>query len=219
MFFTATTTYVGPWATTVMHLLVISSVYASQLAFHNAITRYTHALAEDGVLPAWVGKVHPRYLSPYRASIVQTILAAAVIAIFALAGADPYTRLLLWVNTPGVVGILVLQTLTAAATVVYFLRRNKAASTPVALRAGILSAVLLAAATGILVDNIGLLTGASGAINVALVGIVPATLLVGAVVALRLRQQRPLTYAMIGQGGAGEPALPAAASTSPEGSK
>jgi amino acid transporter len=217
LFFTATTTYVGPWATTVMHLLVISSVYASQLAFHNAITRYTHALAEDGVLPAWIGKVHPRYLSPYRASIVQTILAAAVIAIFALAGADPYTRLLLWVNTPGVVGILVLQTLTATATVVYFLRRNKAASTPVALCAGIVSALLLAAATGILVDNIGLLTGVSGAINVALVGVVPATLAVGAVVALRLRQRRPSIYARVGQGGGVESALTAVPGTTPEG--
>jgi hypothetical protein len=118
-----------------------------------------------------------------------------------------------------VVGILVLQTLTAAAIVVYFLRRNKAASTPVALCAGILSALLLTVATGILVGNIDLLTGASGAINVALVGIVPATLLVGAVVALRLRQRRPSTYAMIGQGGAGESALTAAAGTTPEGSK
>jgi len=201
MFFTATTTYVGPWATTVMHLLIITSAYASQLAFHNAITRYTHALAEDGVMPAWVGKVHPRYLSPYRASIVQTVLAVVVIALFAVAGADPYTRLLLWVNTPGVVGILVLQALTATATVVYFLRRNKSASTPVALGAGMLSALLLATATIVLVDNIGLLTGASGAINAVLVGIVPATLVLGAVVALRLRKKRPAVYAGIGEGG------------------
>jgi hypothetical protein len=41
----------------------------------------------------------------------------------------------------------------------------------------------------------------------------------GEIVALRLRQQRPLTYAMIGQGGAGEPALPVDAGTTPEGSK
>ncbi|OXM65873.1 APC family permease [Amycolatopsis vastitatis] len=200
LFFTAIGTYVGSWAATVMHLLVISSVYAAQLAFHNAITRYTHALAQDGLLPAWVGKVHPRYGSPYRASIVQTVLAAAVIAVFAVAGADPYTQLLLWVNTPGVVGILVLQTLTAIATVAYFLRRNKAASTPVAVAAGIVSSVLLAVATFILVDSVGLLTAASATLNVVLVSIVPATMLIGGAVAVWLRKRRPAAYARIGEG-------------------
>ncbi|MEU5260922.1 APC family permease [Amycolatopsis sp. NPDC021455] len=200
LFFTAIGTYVGSWAATVMHLLVISSVYAAQLAFHNAITRYTHALAQDGLLPAWVGKVHPRYGSPYRASIVQTVLAVAVIAVFAITGADPYTKLLLWVNTPGVIGILVLQTLTAIATVAYFLRRNKAASTPVALGAGIVSSVLLAVATYVLVDSVGLLTAASATVNVVLVSIVPATMVIGGAVAVWLRKRRPAAYARIGEG-------------------
>jgi amino acid transporter len=201
MFFTAIETYVGPWAATLMHLLVISSVYASQLAFHNAITRYTHALSRDGALPAWIGRIHPRHNSPYRASVVQSVLAAIVILVFAFAGADPYTKLLLWVNTPGVIGIIVLQTLTAVATVVYFLRRNRSASTPAALGAGIVSALLLATATYVLVDNVGLLTAASTTVNVLLVSVVPATLLLGAVLAFWLRSRRPATYARVGEGG------------------
>ncbi|HEX6356418.1 APC family permease [Actinophytocola sp.] len=216
LFFTAIDTYVGPWAATLMHLLVISSVYASQLAFHNAITRYTHALARDGALPAWIGRIHPRHGSPYRASVVQSVLAAIVIGVFALAGADPYTKLLLWVNTPGVIGIIVLQTLTAIATVVYFLRRNRAASTPAALGAGILSSLLLTVATYVLVDNVGLLTAASTTTNVLLVSVVPATLLVGAVLALWLRDRRPEAYARIGEGGDTDEAEPRSART-PEG--
>ncbi|PRY50191.1 amino acid/polyamine/organocation transporter (APC superfamily) [Geodermatophilus tzadiensis] len=231
-FFTVIETYVGPWASTLMHLLVITSVYASQIAFHNAITRYTHALSREGVLPAWVGRVHPRFGSPYRASIVQSVLAVAVIAAFALAAADPYTHLLLWVNTPGVVGVLVLQTLTALAAVVYFTRRNPAASTRTALAAAVASTVLLAVATYVLVTNIELLTAASAGVNAALVGIVPATLLVGAVLAVWLRRRRPATYAGIGEGGgdgpddgppdapdpSGPPARPASARTA-EGSR
>ncbi|TCO62218.1 APC family permease [Actinocrispum wychmicini] len=199
LFFTAIGTYVGPWASTLMHLLVISSVYASQLAFHNAITRYTYALARDGVLPAWMGKVHPRFRSPVRASVVQTVLAVVVIGAFAIAGADPYTRLLLGVNTPGVVGVVVLQTLTAIATVVYFLRRNKAASTSTAVAAGIVSTVLLTVATYLLVDNVGLLTNTTATVNVLLVSVVPVTLLAGGLVALWLRSRRPATYARIGE--------------------
>ncbi|NUT48344.1 MAG: APC family permease [Saccharothrix sp.] len=200
LFFAATETYVGPWAATLMRLLVISSVYASQIAFHNAITRYTHALSRDGVLPAWIGEVHPRYRSPYRASIVQTVLAVVVIGGFALAGADPVTGLLLWVNTPCVVGIVVLQALTAISCAVYFLRRNKAASTPAALTAAVASAVLLAGATYVLIDNVGLLTNAPASVNTVLVGLVPATLLVGGVLAVWLRNRRPETYARVGTG-------------------
>jgi amino acid transporter len=200
LFFAATETYVGPWAATLMRLLVISSVYASQIAFHNAITRYTHALAQDGVLPAWIGEVHPRHGSPFRASVVQTVLAVVVIGGFALAGADPITGLLLWVNTPGVVGIVVLQALTAISCAVYFLRRNKAASTPVALTAAVASAVLLAGATYILISNVALLTNAPASVNVVLVGLVPATLLVGGVLAVWLRTRRPETYARVGEG-------------------
>jgi amino acid transporter len=200
LLFVATETYVGPWAATLMRLLVISSVYASQIAFHNAITRYTHALSQDGVLPAWIGHVHPRFGSPYRASVVQTVVAVVVIGGFALAGADPVTGLLLWVNTPGVVGIVVLQLLTAVSCVVYFLRRNKSASTPAALTTAVASSVLLAAATYVLISNVGLLTNAPAGVNVVLVGIVPVTLLVGGVLAVLLRGRRPETYARVGEG-------------------
>jgi hypothetical protein len=108
------------------------------------------------------------------------------------------------VNTPGVVGILVLQTLTAIATVVYFLRRNPSVSTPLAVAAGLASSVLLAGATYVLVASVGLLTGASTAVNVALVSVVPATLLVGGLLAFWLRGRRPATYARIGEG-SGDP--------------
>ena len=219
MFFTVIERYVGPWAGTLMHLLVISSVYASQIAFHNAINRYAFALSRDGVLPGWVGTVHPRYGSPYRAGLLQTVLAVVVIAVFAAVGADPYSELLLWVNTPGVVGVLVLQTLTAVATVAYFLRRNRAAGTPVAIGAGILASVLLAAATYVLVDNIELLTAAATTVNVLLVGIVPLTMAVGWTLAVWLRSHRPERYAGIGEGQDAdtaplEPTAPAATSGS-----
>jgi len=79
-------------------------------------------------------------------------------------------------------------------------RRNKAASTPVALTAAVASSVLLAVATYILISNVAVLTNAPMVVNVVLVGIVPATLLVGGVLAVLLRSRRPETYARIGEG-------------------
>lgn len=51
LFFSAITTYVGPWAADLMRVLIVTSVLASLLAFHNAINRYGLALAEEGILP------------------------------------------------------------------------------------------------------------------------------------------------------------------------
>lgn len=58
LFFSAITTYVGAWAADLMHILIVTSVLASLLAFHNAINRYGLALAEEGILPKALGRVH-----------------------------------------------------------------------------------------------------------------------------------------------------------------
>ena len=52
--------YAGAWATDVMAVLVLTSVLAAQIAFHNAINRYSFTLAKDGLMPAALGHAHPR---------------------------------------------------------------------------------------------------------------------------------------------------------------
>jgi hypothetical protein len=80
MFFTAMNTYVGSWATDLMRVLIVTSLFAALLAFHNAITRYTYALASEGALPRQLGRIHPVHKSPYIAGLAQTGLAAIVVA-------------------------------------------------------------------------------------------------------------------------------------------
>jgi amino acid transporter len=208
MFFTVITTYVGGWAATVMHLLIITSVVASQVAFHNAVTRYALALSADGVLPAWLGKVHPRHSSPTTAGLVQSTLAVITVVAFAAAGADPFTGLLIWVNSPGVVGILILQILTAAAVVAFFIRGRGLDRRPLAIGAGVAATVLLSGGTYLLVRHIDLLTGTKGAWNWVVVGVVPAVLAAGFVVAEWMRRNRPEALAAIGQGLPTDPAVP-----------
>lgn len=200
MFFTVASHYLGGWAATVMHILIITSIFASQLAFHNASNRYAFSLAKDDVLPGWVGTTHRRFGSPYRAGLAQTGLAVLIVGGFAVAGADPYFNLMIWVNTPGVIGIFVLMALTAVASVMYFLRRNRAASTPTTIAAGVVSAALLVVAIVVMVDNIALVTGASRLVNGILIALIPVTVIVGLVLAVWLRRNRPGTYARIGEG-------------------
>ncbi|WP_028927142.1 APC family permease [Pseudonocardia acaciae] len=201
LFYLVTTDYVGAWASDLMRVLIITSVYASQLAFHNAINRYAYSLAGDGALPAWVGAVHPRHGSPYRAGLVQSALAVVIIGAFAVAGADPYSGLLLQVNTPGVIGIIALQALTSAAVAVFFLRRQRGLVRRGTVVAAVVATVLLSAATVVLADSVDLLSNAGPVVNTFLVGMVPATFLLGLVLAWRLRSRRPEVYERIGGGG------------------
>src|SRR3954447_21585615 len=74
-------------------LLFATSLFAALLSFHNAVSRYSFALGREGVLPSAFGRVNPKTGSPWIASITQTVLALAIVLVFAIAGADPVLKL------------------------------------------------------------------------------------------------------------------------------
>ncbi|MFF4797322.1 APC family permease [Streptomyces sp. NPDC001351] len=195
LFFSAITTYVGGWAADLMHIFIVTSVIASLLAFHNAINRYVLALAEEGVLPKTWGRIHPRHRSPYVAGIAQTALGAAVVLAFWAAGADPYGQLLLWVNTPGMIGLFTLQLLAAIAVPCYFRRVRHQEGALRTIVAPITAAVLLATAIALVITHIDLFTGASSTVNTVLIVTAPAVFVTGLGLAWWLRRERPQVYA------------------------
>ncbi|MFE9624676.1 APC family permease [Streptomyces sp. NPDC006527] len=195
LFFTAISTYVGDWAADLMHVFIVTSVLASLLAFHNAINRYALSLAEEGVLPRRLGRVHPRHRSPYVAGLAQTVLGAVVVAAFWAAGADPYGQLLLWVNTPGMIGLLLLQLLAAIAVPCYFRRVRHQEGALRTLVAPVAAIALLATAIVLVVGHIDLFTGASPTVNTVLVAVAPTVFAAGFPLAWWLRRRRPRVYA------------------------
>lgn len=190
MFFVAGETYVGTWFTTAMHLLIATSVVASLVAFHNAVTRYSLAIAEEGLLPKVLAKTHPRTRSPYVAGAAQTALALVIVVGFAVAKADPYSQLLIWVNTPGIFGILLLQVAAAISVVVFFRRRATSEKVWSTVVAPLVSAALMIGACVLAAKNISFLTGTTGLVNQVLLLTIPATCLVGFGWALWLRRNR-----------------------------
>ncbi|MEU2336023.1 APC family permease [Streptomyces sp. NPDC013172] len=195
LFFTAITHYVGGWAADLMHVFIVTSIIASLLAFHNAINRYALALAEEGVLPRRLGTIHPRHRSPYWAGIAQTLVGLVVVVGFWAAGADPYNQLLLWVNTPGMIGLFVLQLLAVIAVPCYFRRVRHQEGVVRTVLAPTVAAVLLATAIGLVITHIDLFTGASDAVNTLLILIAPAVFVAGLGLAWWLRRRRPAVYA------------------------
>ncbi|MCG7205089.1 APC family permease [Streptomyces arenae] len=200
MFFIAMDTYVGGWASDIQRILIVTSLLAALLAFHNAITRYAYALASEKVFPASLGRVHLLHGSPWIAGIAQSVVAAVVVAVFALSALDPYTQFFLWVNTPGILGLLILQALGAFAVVAFF-RRNPpqhGEGTGRTLLAPVTAGVLLSAATVCIATNFDLFTGAGPIVNWTLVALTPLILLTGIVLALRIRRNHPARYDRLG---------------------
>jgi amino acid transporter len=197
LFFTATDKYLGSWAVTTMHLLIVTSIVAGLLAFHNAITRYTLAITKEGLLPGVLGRVHPRTRSPYVAGLSQTLLAAVIVGGFAIAKADPYSQLLIWVNTPGVLGILLLQVMVAISVPVYFRRTPNQEGAWRTVVAPLLSAVGMLVSLYLTIKHLSLLTAASASVNRVLVLTVVAVCLIGGGLAWWLRRTRPDVYASI----------------------
>ncbi|MER5954749.1 APC family permease [Streptomyces sp. NPDC056121] len=194
LFFSAITTFVGGWAADLMHVLIVTSVLASLLAFHNAINRYGLALAEEGVLPKAFGTVHAKHRSPYLAGVAQTVLGAAVVLAFWAAGADPYAQLLLWVNTPGMIGLMALQLLAAIAVPFYFRRITHEEGVLRTVVAPIAATVLLSIAIVLVCTHLDLFTGASSLVNLILMAVAPAVFVLGIGLARRLRRTKPDVY-------------------------
>lgn len=198
MFFRAIGQYVGPWAETAMYVLIVTSVYASQLAFHNAINRYVYMLAKDGILPAFLARTHPRFRSPHRAGQLQTLLAAVVITICAVLNADPYQQLLIWVNTPGIFGIVGLQGVVSVAAFLYLRRNPAAARNKLLAPLSLVSAILLFGVVLLIAVNIELLTAADPLTNTILMLVTPVVFAAGLLAARWVRRRRPATFDRIG---------------------
>jgi hypothetical protein len=121
-----------------------------------------------------------------------------VIIVCAVLGADPYQQLLIWVNTPGIFGIVGLQGLVSVAAFIYLRRNPSAVTNRLLVPLSIASAVLLFAVVAMIAVNIELLTFADTLTNTIILLVTPAVFLAGLLTARRLRTRRPATFERIG---------------------
>lgn len=196
-FFLAMGQYVGEWGVVVMFILIVGSIFAGQLAFHNAINRYSFALSRDGILPALFNRTN-RTGAPWLAGLLQTIVAMAVVIAFGIADLDPLTQLVILVNSPGVYGIITLQLLASIAVLVFILKNRGLERKWYVLPAAIVSIVAMTVLLAILISTIDVLTAAGPIVNAIILAVVPLVLVAGAVYASVLRSSRPDRFARIG---------------------
>ncbi|MFD5601241.1 APC family permease [Leucobacter sp. NPDC058333] len=175
--------FAGSLTRSMMQILLITSLFACVLSFHNIVARYQFALAKIGSMPARLGRVHPKHHSPAFSSFVQSITALVIVVIFVVIGLDPLVQVFGFMAGVATIGMVMMMLLTTAAVVVFFLRnprlrKNVWTGTIVP----IIAVFALGVSTWLVLSNFTMVTSGSVAVSVVLALIPPLALIVGAIV-------------------------------------
>ncbi|MBO9601169.1 MAG: APC family permease [Novosphingobium sp.] len=201
LFFIAARSFVGGWLANVMTVLVVTSWFASILAFHNATARYLHVLGRDGAIPGVLARRSGKTGAPWVASLLHSGFSLAAVLCCIGWGLDPYLDFFVVGSVPVSVSIPAMECLTAIAIFAFFLRDRRGQSVWIVRVAPLLSAVLLGAVLYFVLDNIPFYTAREGAVNWIMPSLNLAVLGAGIARALQLRRSRPGLYRRIGHWG------------------
>ncbi len=151
--------YLGRVGSGIMRTLLLSSIFACLLAFHNTITRYLFALGREGLLWRGLADVHSEYQSPYKASYAQTACAVVGVMAAVWSGGDPMTVVFSWSSAFATIGIVGLQFMVSVAVIVFFRRNALDKRVWNTLLAPVLGMLGLGYALVLLIENLPALSG------------------------------------------------------------
>ncbi len=176
-----------------VNVLLLTSLFACVLSFHNVIARYQFVLAGMRVLPAALARVHPKHHSPSVSSVVQTVTAAVIVGVFAVFDVDPLVGVFGSMAGVATVGMTILMLLTSVAVIVFFSRnahlrdgrRWRTIIVPVIASLGLLAAMI------IVLSNFTLVTGNSVELSTMLAIVPFVALVIGWFIGGRQRAEVP----------------------------
>jgi amino acid transporter len=198
LYFTMSNKFLGYPAFVVMRILIITSILACQIGFHNAVSRYAFSLGREGLLHKALGRAHPKYRSPYIASAAQITIAVLASLLIIIAGGDPYIHLYIWTYGPGVSALVLVQFLTALSVFAFFRKERMGHGVFRVVAAPLIGAVGLGISFYYIQTNYALMTGYSSTItNLPFIVVVPIIFIVGLAMAYRLKRGNPKQYALL----------------------
>lgn len=189
----------GHWAVNLINILLIISLFACVLSFHNTVSRYFYAMGREQIAHKALGKVHPKHGSPSVAGFAQSAVAAIIILAFVLGGQDPYTIIFLWMSALAVMGIVAIQALVCIAVVMYFRANKSEFGAWQTVVAPSLSFVGLLACLVLIVKNLSTLAGSDSPLVMSFPYLMAAVGICGVAFAYWLKSARPSLYANLGR--------------------
>lgn len=183
----------------IVNVLLLTSLFACVLSFHNVIARYQFVLSSKRLLPHRLAAVHPRHNSPAFSSVVQTVTAALIVLLLAVFGVDPLVGVFGSMAGVATVGMVLLMLSTSVAVLVFFVRhRDQAGGRVFQTRiAPFLACLGLLASLWLVLSNFTLVTGGSTTLSTVLAAIPFVGLLIGYLVGQPDRTHPPRTDAKL----------------------
>lgn len=196
-FFILAETYTNPTISMIAGLLLVSSLFAALSAFHNYIARYSYVAGRDGLLPEAFGRTHDAHQSPHIGSVVQSIGALIVLAIFAGLGLDPILNMFTWISQIGTLGVIGMMAITSLSVIAFFQKQGGGSPLSTLILPAI-AGLIMAALFVYIFLNYGDLTVTGGALSWILPALIPAGGVVGFLLAQRLKASDPARFARMG---------------------
>lgn len=183
-------TFVSPIMEDVAMVLLVSSMFACILTFHNVLARYVYTMGNSGLLPAALGEVSVKHRAPSRASLCVTAVIAVVVAVVSLPGWDPVAQVYTWLAGAATLGVIVMMAACSLAVLVFY-RRNPAARKGwlATSLAPLVAFICLTALVVLVITNFSILVPTPIAAKI-LGAVLTASFLAGVGVALALRSRR-----------------------------
>jgi len=197
-FFILAETYTNPTISMIAGLLLVSSLFAALSAFHNYIARYSYVAGRDGLLPEAFGRTHDAHQSPHIGSVVQSIGALIVLAIFAGLGLDPILNMFTWISQIGTLGVIGMMAITSLSVIAFFAKQGGGSPLSTKILPAIAGLIMAALFVYIFI-NYGDLTGTTGgSLSWLLPALIPAGGVIGFLLAQRLKASDPARFAKMG---------------------
>ena len=166
----------------IVNILLLTSLFACVLSFHNVIARYQFVLSRKGLMPARLGTVHGSHESPAFSSVVQTVTAAVIVAVLAVLGIDPLVGVFGSMAGVATVGMVLLMLTTSVAVLVFFLRHRELGGGKLwqTRLAPVLAVLGLLGSLWLVLSNFTLVTGGSVTLSTILAAVPFVGLILGA---------------------------------------
>jgi amino acid transporter len=191
--------YAGGAVSLAMEVLLVSSLFAGVVAFHNAVARYMYVAGREGLLPKGLGVTHPAFQSPHVASVVQTIIAVLVVGLFAILQLDPVFALFSWLTNVGTLGIILLMAAASLSVAVYFGKRAGLDNPVKVIVLPVLVAIVMVVIAVYIWTHFATIAGAEGWLAQFLPGLVAIFAVIGLGLAIMLKSSDRAAFDRLGE--------------------
>jgi amino acid transporter len=182
----------------VLQVLMITSLFACVLSFHNTVNRYFFVVGREGLLHRSLCNTHEKHQSPHVAGLVQGALMAAVLVALGLSALDP-VAIVGWASGFAAIGILMIQILVSLSVIVFFRADSRGTGPWRATLAPAISVALLSVCLYLMVVNIEFVSGSASPIVKLFPIMIAALILTGVLFAGWLRSARSEIYENLGK--------------------